>query len=345
VANIAENPINEHKIIKSRTMMYYEDVSHMIGRTPLVRINKLNPYQEIILLAKIEGFNPGGSVKDRIAKYMIEDALEKGLLTKDKILIEATSGNTGIGLAMMSAIKGLQCELVMPESMSVERRKIIQAYGAKVTLIPAALGIDGAQDYVNSKLDTEPEKYYSPNQFDNPANWQAHFETTAREILEDTNNRVTHFIAGLGTSGTLMGVGRGLKEKLPEVQIVSVEPEPDAFIQGLKDLRTQYVPGIFDLDVLDRRIYVDDFSADCAARDLALEEGIFVGQSSGAAMVGALDVIGNLHEQGIEDAVVVVLLPDSGYKYISGRMFAAREPTPMHLGVLKEEGTSEIQLS
>ncbi|MHA2424574.1 MAG: PLP-dependent cysteine synthase family protein, partial [Candidatus Thorarchaeota archaeon] len=198
-------------------MEFYEDVSKIVGKTPLVRINKLNPYPEITLLAKLEKMNPGGSVKDRIAKFMIEVAEKRGDLTKEKVVIEATSGNTGIGLAMMCAIKGYSCELVMPESMSVERRKIMQAYGATVTLTPAENGIDGSQDYVLKKLSEEPTKYYSPNQYDNPANWMTHFETTAREILEDTRNRITHFVAGLGTSGTLMGVGRGLKSFLPGV--------------------------------------------------------------------------------------------------------------------------------
>ncbi|MFW9798624.1 MAG: PLP-dependent cysteine synthase family protein, partial [Candidatus Thorarchaeota archaeon] len=233
----------------------------MIGRTPLVRITRHNPYPEVTLLAKIEGNNPGGSVKDRIVKYMIDDAIESGNLTRDKTVIEATSGNTGIAIAMLSAVRGYRCELVMPESMSIERRKIMEAYGATVTLIPAELGIDGAQDYVNSKIEEYPDSYHQLNQYDNPLNWIAHYETTAQEIIEDTDGEVTHFVAGLGTSGTLMGVGRGLKEKIPDVKIISVEPESGSLIQGLKDLRTQYVPGIFDESILDQRVFVDDCSA------------------------------------------------------------------------------------
>lgn len=299
----------------------------MIGHTPLVRINHLNHYPEVTLLAKIESTNPGGSVKDRIAKHMIDDAIEKGLLTKDKTVIEATSGNTGIGIAMICAIRGFDCELVMPESMSIERRKILEAFGAIVTLTPAETGMDGAQDYVNYRLRESPEQYYSPNQFDNPANWKAHYQTTAKEVFEDTEGKVTHFVAGLGTSGTLMGVGRGLKERNPDIKIISVEPVPGSPIQGLKDLSTQYIPGIFDESILDQRIYVDELSAECVARSLAVDEGLFVGQSAGAAMTGALEVAKNLHEMENRESVIVVLLADSGSKYISGDLFSVPQQT------------------
>ncbi|MHA2024661.1 MAG: PLP-dependent cysteine synthase family protein [Candidatus Thorarchaeota archaeon] len=306
-------------------MKFYKDASQMIGHTPLVRINRLNPYSGVTLLAKIESLNPGGSVKDRIAKYMIDDAIEKGILTKDKTVIEATSGNTGIGLAMICAIRGYSCELVMPESMSIERRKIMEAYGATVTLTSAELGVDGAQDYVYARLKESPEMYYSPNQFDNPMNWFAHYQTTSQEIIDNTDGRVTHFVAGLGTSGTLMGVGKGLKEFDPNIKIISVEPETRTPIAGLKDLETQYVPRIFDETLLDQRVYVNDVSADCTVRNLALNEGLFVGQSAGAAVAGALDVAEVLHNQGASDSMIVVLLADSGSKYISGTLFAAVE--------------------
>jgi cysteinyl-tRNA synthetase len=306
-------------------MKYYNDVSYMIGRTPLVRLNNLNPYPCITLLAKIESHNPGGSVKDRIAKYMIDDAITRGQLTKDKTVIEATSGNTGIGIAMMCAIRGYKCELVMPESMSIERRKIMTAYGATVTLTPKELGMDGAQDYVNDKLKESPDRYYSPNQYDNPLNWTAHYQTTAQEIFEDTDGMITHFVAGLGTSGTLMGVAKGLKEKNPKVKIVSVEPESGAPIQGLKDLKTQYIPSIFDEHLLDQRICIDRISAECSTRELATHEGIFAGQSAGAALAGALTLTRSLHMQGIKDAIVVVLFADSGHKYISSELFSVEE--------------------
>ncbi|MFW9770078.1 MAG: PLP-dependent cysteine synthase family protein [Candidatus Thorarchaeota archaeon] len=306
-------------------MKFYKDAIQMIGHTPLVRINHLNPFSEVTILAKIESSNPGGSVKDRIAKSMIENAIQEGVLTKDKTVIEATSGNTGIGLALICAIKGYSCELVMPESMSIERRRIMEAYGATVTLTSAELGMDGAQDYVNERLKESPEMYYYPNQFDNPMNWFAHYQTTAQEIIEDTDGKVTHFVAGLGTSGTLMGVGKGLKEFNPKIRIISVEPETGSPIAGLKDLKTQYVPGIFDETRLDQRLYINDTSAECTARNLALNEGLFVGQSAGAAVTGALEVAKNLHDDGASDSMIVVLLADSGSKYISGSLFDASE--------------------
>jgi len=323
-ANIAEKPISKEDV-DNEDMKFYDDVSYMIGQTPLVRLQNLNPYPGITLLAKIESVNPGGSVKDRIAKYMIDDAITRGLLTKDKTVIEATSGNTGIGIAMMCAIRGFKCELVMPESMSIERRKIMAAYGATVTLTPEELGMDGAQDYVNEKLEESPDRYFSPNQYDNPLNWTAHYQTTAQEIFDDTDGMITHFVTGLGTSGTLMGVAKGLKEKNPRVKIVSVEPEIGTQIQGLKDLKTQYIPGIFDENLLDQRIYIDQISAECYTRNLATHEGIFAGQSAGAALAGALTLARTLHIQQVQDAIVVVLFADSGYKYISSELFSAEE--------------------
>jgi cysteine synthase B len=303
-------------------MKYNNDISDLIGNTPLVRINKLNPFPESLILAKLERFNPGGSVKDRVAKSMLDDAERRGLLTADKIILEPTSGNTGIGLAMISAMRGYQCELVMPESMSIERRKIMLAFGAKVTLTPSEDGTDGAREYVRKRLSENPEKYFSPNQYDNPANWNAHYETTALEIIEATDDKITHFVAGLGTSGTLMGVGRRLKERNPEIQIVSVEPKDGSFIQGLRDLDRQEVPEIFDESFLDSRIRVSDVDAESTARDLSLQEGIFSGGSSGAAMWGALEVAKELNETGFRDGVIVVLLPDSGEKYISSALYS-----------------------
>ncbi len=303
-------------------MKYYDKISDLIGKTPLVRINKINPYPETLILAKLERFNPGGSVKDRVAKSMLDDAENKGLLGPDKIVLESTSGNTGIGLAMLCALKGYQCELVMPESMSIERRMIMMAYGAKVTLTPAGEGTDGARDYVRRKLSEEPEIYFSPNQYDNPANWKAHFENTAQEIIEDTDGKITHFVAGLGTSGTLMGVARGLKERLADVKIVSVEPKTDSFIQGLRDLDVQEIPLIFDESKLDRRIRVSDVDAEKTTKLLGLQEGIFSGLSSGAAMWGAIEVARELNESGFSDGVIVVMLPDSGERYLSNNQYS-----------------------
>jgi len=303
-------------------MNYFRDVSELIGRTPLVKINKLNPYPESLILAKLERFNPGGSVKDRVAKSMLDDAERRGVLTPDKIILEPTSGNTGIGLAMIAAMKGYQCELVMPESMSIERRKIMLAYGAKVTLTPAEEGTDGAREFVRRRLAKEPEKYFSPNQYDNPANWNAHYENTAMEIIHDTEGKVTHFVAGLGTSGTLMGVSRRLRENLPNIQIVAVEPKTGSFIQGLRNLENQEVPDIYDESLIDYRIRVSDIDAENTAKALGLQEGIFSGWSSGAAMWGAVEVARSLNESGSRDGVIVVLLPDSGDKYISSTPYS-----------------------
>ncbi|MFX1485399.1 MAG: PLP-dependent cysteine synthase family protein [Promethearchaeota archaeon] len=303
-------------------MNYYNDISDLIGRTPLVRINKVNPFPDITILAKLEQFNPGGSVKDRIARSLIEDAEKRGLLNSDKTIIESTSGNTGIGIAMLCALKRYQCELVMPESMSIERRKIMMAYGAKVILTPAEEGTDGARNYVKRRLAEDPERYFSPNQYDNPANWKAHYETTAQEIFEDTDGKITHFVAGLGTSGTLMGVARGLKERISEVQIVSVEPKPNSFIQGMRDLCTQTVPKIFRESLLDERIHVSDIDAERTAKALGFLEGVFSGLSSGAAMFGALEVARALSESDYKDALIVVLLADSGERYISKSQYS-----------------------
>jgi cysteine synthase len=303
-------------------MNYYNDISDIIGRTPLVRINKVNTFPDITILAKLEQFNPGGSVKDRIARSLIEDAEKRGLLNSDKTIIESTSGNTGIGIAMLCALKGYQCELVMPESMSIERRKIMMAYGAKVILTPAEEGTDGARNYVKRRLAEDPERYFSPNQYDNPANWKAHYETTAQEIFEDTDGKITHFVAGLGTSGTLMGVARGLKERISEVQIVSVEPKPNSFIQGMRDLCTQTVPRIFRESLLDERIHVSDVDAERTAKALGFLEGVFSGLSSGAAMFGALEVARALSESDYKDALIVVLLADSGERYISKSQYS-----------------------
>ena len=306
-------------------MKYYNDIGQLVGRTPLVRINRMNPFPEIILLAKLEKYNPAGSVKDRIAKQMIETAEQTGLLTPDKTVIEATSGNTGIGIAMICALKGYQCELVMPESMSVERRMIMRAYGATVTLTSGDLGMNGAQDYVSYIVSEYPEKYHHLDQFSNPANWQAHYETTAMEILDDTDRTITHFVAGLGTSGTLMGVSKRLREELEEITIVSVEPDSESYIQGLKNLERSYVPEIFDELLIDQRIQVTDSDSTRIARDMGREEGLFIGQSSGAAIQGAIQLIGELHRNGQHDSVVVVILPDSGEKYISSGLFQATQ--------------------
>ena len=292
--------------------MIVKSILDLIGNTPMVKINRLNKNPALELYVKMEKFNVGGSVKDRIAKYMIEQAEESGQLTKDKTVIEATSGNTGIGLAMVCRVKGYDLFLVMPENMTRERRQILNAIGAKIILSEAAKGMDGAEDLARSIASQSPDKYFLPNQFANQANVLAHYETTAEEILRDTNGKVTHFVAGIGTTGTLMGVSKRLKEHNPDIQIIAAEPEKGTVIQGLKNLKTQYVPAIWKKAQVDEIHKVHPTQAEEAARLLSLQEGIFVGPSSGAIFHTALKKAGE-----IDKGVMVAIAPDGGEKYLS----------------------------
>lgn len=284
----------------------------LIGNTPMVRINHLNPNSNVEMYVKLERFNPGGSVKDRIAKYMIEHAEREGVLTRDKIVIEPTSGNTGIGLALVCAVKGYRLTLVMPETMTMERRKILIVHGAEIVLSDGSKGMNGAEDLAREMVEKNPDKYFMPNQFANKYNVLAHYETTGEEIWRDTRGRITHFVAGIGTSGTLMGVSKRLKEYNPKVRIIAVEPDPATPIQGLKNLETQYVPEIFDASRIDEKHYVTLAEGEETARLLALREGIFCGPSSGAILHVALK-----KAREIEGGVMVVILPDGGEKYLS----------------------------
>ncbi len=293
-------------------MRYFRDILKLVGNTPLVRINKTNPNKNVLLLAKLEKANPAGSVKDRIAVSMIEEAEKEGLLTKDKIIIEPSSGNTGIGLAIVCAVKGYPLEIVMPETMSVERRKVMTAYGARITLSPGDKGMNGAEDFVKEIVAKNPDKYFYPNQFANKNNPLAHYRYTAEEILNDTDGEIDVFVAGLGMSGTLMGVSKRLKEYNPNIKIIGVEPLPKQGIQGLKNLETSYVPNIFDESRLDEKIYVSLEEAEHASRMLSLQEGIFSGISSGAAMHVAVETA-----RKMDSGTLVVILPDGGEKYIS----------------------------
>lgn len=294
----------------------YDNIIYTIGRTPLVRINKLNPKPHIPLYAKLEGFNPTGSIKDRIAIKMIEQAEECGALTKGKTIIEPTSGNTGIGLAMIGAVKGYAVEIVMSEAVSVERRKMIEAFGAKTTLTSAFEGTDGAIRKAHELCRTYPDKYFMPNQFSNEYNKLAHYETTANEIWEDTGGRVTHFVSALGTSGTIMGVGMGLKAKNPDIKIVEAHPVLGHYIQGLKNMQEAIVPEIYDPAQIDSRVMIESEAAFAMARTIVAQEGIFVGMSSGAAMIAALECL-----QELEEGFVVVVFPDRGEKYLSTGLF------------------------
>lgn len=289
-----------------------------IGNTPLALISKLNKNPNVKLFAKLEGNNPGGSVKDRPALFMIEDAEKKGLLTKDKIVLEPTSGNTGIGLAMVCSAKGYKVKLVMPACVSIERRMILEAFGAEVILSPSKEGTDGAIRLAHKILQEEKNKYFMPNQFENPANILAHYETTGPEIISQTSGKITHFVAGMGTTGTLMGVAKRLKEFNKKIKVVGVEPVEGHRIQGLKNMKEAIVPKIYNPSILDEHYYVTDDEAFETTRKLALEEGIFAGMSSGASMFIALKIA-----EKISSGVIVVILPDRGDRYLSTSLFTS----------------------
>ena len=296
--------------------MIYSNIIDAIGHTPMVRINKLNPNPAVELYAKIEGFNPTGSIKDRIALKMIEQAEMEGVLTHDKIIIEATSGNTGIGLAMISAVKGYHVQIVMSSAVSIERQKMIKAFGAEVILTAPELGTDGAIIKTKELVEANPDGYFNPNQFSNEYNKIAHYKTTAEEIWEQTEGRVTHFVSALGTSGTLMGVGMMLKERNPSVKIIEAQPVKGHYIQGLKSLAEAIVPEIYDINEIDDSILIETEEAYEMARRIVREEGIFVGMSSGAAMLAAIREI-----ERLDSGVMVVILPDRGEKYLSTNLF------------------------
>jgi len=289
----------------------------VVGNTPLVEVRRIAPKGGARVLVKLEGHNPAGSVKDRPALWMVQKAEESGDLKKGKIILEPTSGNTGIGLAMVGACKGYRVKLTLPECVSMERRQTLLAYGAELVLTPAAERTDGAIRGAQRILDEHPERYYMPNQFNNPANWQAHYDTTAPEILQQTNGEITAFVAGMGTGGTLMGVSRRLKEANPKIQIVGAEPVEGHAIQGLKNMNEAIVPQIYEPSRLDHVITVEDRPAYATAQRLALVEGLFVGMSSGAALWAALQVAHDLKPSD----TVVALLPDRGDRYLSTSLF------------------------
>ncbi|TYO98062.1 cysteine synthase A [Desulfallas thermosapovorans] len=292
------------------------DVLSAIGNTPLVELKSINSNSKVKIFGKLEGSNPGGSVKDRPAHYMIKKAEESGTLTRDKIIIEPTSGNTGIALAMIGAARGYQVMLVVPGCVSMERSRILQAYGAEVIVTPAEEGTDGAIRKAHEIVNSEPDKYYMPNQFSNQYNILAHYETTGPEIYDQTNGMVDVFVAGMGTTGTLIGTGRYLKEKNPAVRIIGVEPVRGHAIQGLKNMEEAIVPEIYRPELLDEKITVEDDEAFETARMLATREGIFVGMSSGAAVAGALRIA-----ESMRSGIIVTILPDRGDRYLSTTLF------------------------
>lgn len=286
----------------------------LVGNTPLVELNKICTKPGVQLYGKLEGNNPGGSVKDRAAYGMIKGALDRGELTKNVKLIEATSGNTGIALAMIAGTFGIEIELVMPDSATAERVKTMQAYGAKVTLTPASISMEGARDYAQEKVDKGG--YLMLNQFGNPDNYGAHYKTTGPEIWNDTNGTVTHFVSAMGTTGTIMGVSRYLKEQNNDVQIVGAEPSEGSKIPGIRKWPVEYLPTIFDRERVDHVIQVTELEARAMTKRLAKEEGILAGMSSGGSVATAMKMI-----ETIESGVVVCIICDRGDRYLSSDLF------------------------
>jgi cysteine synthase len=301
----------------------YKSVLELIGGTPLVKLNKVVENAAEVY-AKVESFNPGGSVKDRIAISMVEAAEREGLIEEGTSIIEPTSGNTGVGLALVCAAKGYPLILTMPETMSVERRNLLKAYGAKLILTPGSEGMKGAISKA-MELAAELPRSFVPQQFENPANPKIHRETTAKEIWEDTAGQVDIFVAGVGTGGTVTGVGQALKARKPSVEVIAVEPADSPVLSGgsagphkIQGIGAGFVPEILDVKVIDQIIKVTEADAIAAARRLAREEGLLVGISSGAAAHAAIELA---HQEGNQGKVIVVVLPDTGERYLSTGLF------------------------
>ena len=296
-----------------------QSIVDMVGNTPLIKINRITKDlpESVEVYAKLESYNPGGSVKDRAAKRMIEDAEKAGRLTKDKIILDSTSGNTGIAYAWIGAVKGYGVELVVPQNVSEERKKILKAFGAKVIFSNPLEGSDGAIRLAWKLYVDNPDKYCKLDQYNNPSNPLAHYDTTGPELIEQTGGKITHFVASIGTSGTIMGTGRRLKEFNSIIQVIAVEPAtPLHGLEGLKHMATSIVPGIYHEEKLDGKVPAPTEESYDMAKRLAIEEGLFVGQSSGAAMWGAIEVAKKL-----KAGVVVALFPDGGDRYLSTRLW------------------------
>jgi cysteinyl-tRNA synthetase len=301
--------------------MIHPTILSLIGATPIVYLNRVFPHPRIRLATKLEAQNVGGSIKDRVALAMIEAAEASGELTPDKIVIEATSGNTGVGLAMVCAVKGYKLTLLMPDSASEERKRIMRAFGAELRLTPGRLGTDGAIEEAYRLAREEPQTYVLMDQFNNPASIAAHYMGTGREIIEQTEGHATHVVISLGTSGTAMGIAKRMKESAPGIQVVAVEPYAGHKIQGLKNMQESYPPGIYDKRALDRIIHVEDEEAFACSRQLAREEGILSGMSAGAALAGALRIARELDEAG-KEGLIVFICPDTGERYLSTTLFS-----------------------
>ncbi len=297
--------------------MIYNSVIKMIGNTPMIKINNVLDNNKIEVFAKLEGQNPSGSIKDRIALAMIEQAEKSGSLTKDKIIIEPTSGNTGIALAMIGSIKGYKVHVVMSEAVSVERQKMIRAYGGEIILTDGKLGTDGAIIHTHKLVKENPSKYFMPNQFSNEYNKLAHYKTTAKEIWSQMDGNIDYFVSALGTSGTIMGVGKGLKEFDKNIKIVEAHPVKGHYIQGLKNMQEAIVPEIYDEDMIDISINVESEQAFSMARNIMQKEGISVGMSSGAVLNAAAQLSKDLNQK----SRIVVIFPDRAEKYVSTSLF------------------------
>lgn len=293
-----------------------DNILATIGGTPLVRINHLNPNPAVNIYAKLEGFNPTGSIKDRIALRMVEGAEASGALRPGQTIIEPTSGNTGIGLAMVGIVKGYAVTIVMSEAVSMERRKILRSMGAKVILTPGEEGTDGAIRLARKMVADNPDMYYMPDQFANAANYQAHYERTALEIWEQLDGKIDYLVCAIGTSGTIMGVSRFMRALKPDIKVVCAEPVKGHYIQGLKNLEEAIVPDIYDASRIDIFEMIDSEEAISMARRIIREEGIFTGMSSGAAMIAARRVA-----QRIPQGNIAVIFPDRAEKYLSTSMF------------------------
>lgn len=290
-----------------------------IGKTPLFRLKKILPRgtpSSVEVYAKAEWFNPGGSVKDRPASRMVRDGEAQGAFRPGKTLIDSTSGNTGIAYAWIGAAQGFPVELVMPRNVSEERKKIVLGYGAKITYSDPLLGSDGARELAQKRVKQDPEKYFFPDQYGNPSNWKAHYDTTGPEIWEETRGKITHFVAGLGTSGTMMGTGRFLKDRNLKIVTLAIQPEPFHGLEGLKHMESSISVPIYNPKQHDRKLTVETEPAYELTRRLAREEGLLVGPSSGAALLGVLELL-----KEIREGVIVTIFPDGGDKYLSTQLW------------------------
>lgn len=323
--------------------MAYSKIYHgtldLIGGTPMLRITKLTGPEDSTILAKLESYNIGGSVKDRICKYMIEAAEKSGRLRPGMTILEPTSGNTGVGLALVAAVKGYRAVFVMPDNVSLERRRLMEAYGASVILTPGEKGTAGAIELGYKMAEESPDRFFLPDQFRNATNVLAHYETTGKEILEQTGGRLDMVIVGMGTSGTAMGVSRRVKEFNPAIKIVSVEPLLSQRIQGMRNMREPFAPTIFNPKGVDERVYATDAESIATCRLMARREGLLMGMSSGAVMAVALR---KARELG-KGKTIVVILPDTGERYLTTELYDPTYSSEAIVPVLDHELTGRTQ--